>query len=108
MTPDERALIDKYEKAHSDKLQKGDAAYYSQILKHLLFKCSSQMLDHLKHKGVSMETQYLGEYKFCRALQQVLGDNFGYRLDLSPEQFVAPGYGERKLILVLDVYDMVK
>lgn len=66
------------------------------------------MIEYLKQKGVSLETQYLGEYKFCRALSQILIENFNYRLDLSPEQFVQQGYGERKLILVLDSYDLVK
>ena len=66
------------------------------------------MIEYLKQKGVSLETQYLGEYKFCRALSKILIENFNYRLDLSPEQFVQQGYGERKLILVLDSYDLVK
>ena len=66
------------------------------------------MIEYLKQKGVSLETQYLGEYKFCRALSQILIENFNYRLDLSPDQFVQQGYGERKLILVLDSYDLVK
>ena len=66
------------------------------------------MIEYLKQKGVNLETQYLGEYKFCRALSQILIENFNYRLDLSPEQFVQQGYGERKLILVLDSYDLVK
>lgn len=46
------------------------------------------MIEHLKQQGVSLETQYLGDYKFCRALSQILKENFNYRLDLSPEQFV--------------------
>jgi len=50
----------------------------------------------------------LGEKNFCKALQNILGEHFDYKVDLNPEQFISSGYGERKLILVLDVYDMVK
>lgn len=60
-TREEQHLIDQLEKAQSDKLQSGDPAHYGAILKHLLFRSSGQMLDHLKSKGVSLETQYLGE-----------------------------------------------
>lgn len=66
------------------------------------------MIEHLQHKGVNMEFQYLGEKKFCKALLHILGDNFGYKLDLTPAQFISNGYGERKQVLVLDIYDMVK
>ena len=41
VTAEEKALIDKVEKAHSDKLERGEPSYYSQILKHLLFKSSN-------------------------------------------------------------------
>lgn len=50
----------------------------------------------------------MGEHKFCKALHSILGEHFGYQVDLSPDQFVQQGFGERKLILVLDVYDIVK
>jgi hypothetical protein len=68
VTSEEKYMIDKEERAHSDKLERGEPSYYSQILKHLLFKSSNQMIDHLKYRGVSMETQYLGEKKFLKAL----------------------------------------
>jgi len=48
------------------------------------------------------------ENKFIRDLTKVLLQVFNYRVALSPEQFIQPGYSERKMVLVLDVYDLVK
>lgn len=55
-----------------------------------------------------METQFLGEHKFLKTLQSILVDTFQYRVDLTPDQFVQMGFSERKMVLVLDVYDLVK
>jgi hypothetical protein len=38
----------------------------------------------------------------------ILCDLFGYRVDLTPKQFFQEGYAERKLILLLDLYDILK
>ena len=35
-------------------------------------------------------------------------DNFKYKVDLSPEQFISKGYAERKMCLIIDVYNLVK
>lgn len=43
-----------------------------------------------------------------KALQHILADVFNHRLIITPEQFVTNGFAERKLILVLEVYDLVK
>lgn len=41
-------------------------------------------------------------------MSNFLQDNFKYRVQLSPEQFVDNGYTERKMVLVLDLYDLIK
>ena len=41
-------------------------------------------------------------------MSAVLLDLFKYRVQLSPEQFVDSGYTERKMVLVLDLYDLIK
>jgi len=38
----------------------------------------------------------------------MLCDLFGYRLDMSQSQFFEKGYAERKMILILDIYDILK
>ena len=38
----------------------------------------------------------------------MLVDLFQYRVALSPEQFIQKGFTERKMVLVLDLYDIVK
>jgi hypothetical protein len=35
-------------------------------------------------------------------------DTFKYRVEMTPEQFVQSGFGERKMCLVIDVYNMLK
>jgi hypothetical protein len=35
-------------------------------------------------------------------------DAFGYRVSMSGDQFFQDGYSERKIILVLDLYDYIK
>merc|ERR1711893_569213 len=55
-----------------------------------------------------MQIQYMVEGKFLREFSKVLIDLFKYRVALAPEQFIAKGYTERKMVLVLDLYDLVK
>ena len=55
-----------------------------------------------------MEIQFLPDAKFIKELSKVLIDLFKYRVALSPEQFILSGYTERKMVLVLDLYDLVK
>ena len=38
----------------------------------------------------------------------LLCDLFGYRVDLTPQQFFATGFAERKMVLVLSIYDILK
>lgn len=90
------------------KLEKGDPAQVTPILKHIVFKSSAAMRDHLESKGISLQTEYLPELKFCKALQNMCADLFAYRVELTPDQFTTVGYAERKMILVLDLYDLVK
>ena len=55
-----------------------------------------------------MELQFLPEAKFIKEFAKVLIDLFKYRVALSPDQFVQRGFTERKMVLVLDLYDLVK
>jgi len=48
------------------------------------------------------------EHKFLREMSKVLIDLFKYRVALAPEQFNQRGFTERKMVLVLDLYDLVK
>lgn len=66
------------------------------------------MINYLRANGVNTEIQYLIEAKFMKEISKVLIDLFKYRVALSPEQFIQRGYTERKMVLVLDLYDLVK
>ena len=46
--------------------------------------------------------------QFFKNVLLILCDLFGYRVDLSHAQFFEKGYAERKLILILDLYDILK
>jgi len=52
--------------------------------------------------------KYLPDAQFFKATSLILCDLFGYRVDLTPAQFFEKGYAERKLILVLNIYDILK
>ena len=66
------------------------------------------MVQHLVEKGTNPKVEFLSEFKFMKAAQSMLTSVFNYKIQLSPDQFVQNGYSERKLILVLDAYDLVK
>lgn len=48
------------------------------------------------------------DLKFFRNIQVIFADIFKYRVSLSADQFVEMGYAERKMCLVLDIYDLIK
>jgi hypothetical protein len=45
---------------------------------------------------------------FYKNICLILCDLFGYRIDMSPKQFFDIGCAEKKLILILDIYDILK
>lgn len=59
-------------------------------------------------KGTNPKVEFLSELKFMKAAQNIFASVFNYKIALTPDQFVQEGFSERKLILVLDSYDMVK
>lgn len=52
--------------------------------------------------------KYVGNAKFFKAICLLLCDLFAYRVDLTSEQFFAKGYSERKILLCLNVYEILK
>lgn len=66
------------------------------------------MIDHLVHKKVNMQMEYLPDHKFIKKLSDVCADLFNYRIKISPENFIESGFSERKMVLVLELYDVVK
>ena len=77
-------------------------------MKYLAFQSSTAFINYLKENGVNMEIQFLIEAKFLKELAKVLVDLFQYRVTLAPEQFIQQGFTERKMVLVLDLYDLIK
>ena len=66
------------------------------------------MVEHLVTKGVNTKIEYLSEQKFIKETKNLLATVFNYNTQLTADQFVKGGFSERKLILALDVYDLVK
>ena len=62
----------------------------------------------MEFKGISLQCEYLSEGKFIKFLIAMCADLFAYRVVLSQEQYVKMEAPERKMILVLDLYDIVK
>lgn len=50
------------------KLEQGDPAQVTPILKHVIFKSSAAMRDHLENKKISLQSEYLPDLKFIKAL----------------------------------------
>ena len=46
--------------------------------------------------------------KFFKCVTLFLVDLFGYRVNIDSKQFFQEGFTERKLILILDIYDIIK
>lgn len=46
--------------------------------------------------------------KFFKCVTLFLVDLFGYRVNIDSKQFFQEGFTERKLILILDIYDILK
>ena len=90
------------------RLTTGEAAVYSKILRYLLFEASPSFIRHLKANNIDCDIAFLPDTKYLKAASNFLIDLFRYRVQLSPEQFSETGYAERKMLLVLDVYDIIK
>ena len=90
------------------QLEQGCPSTYGRILKYLAFESSNAFINYLTAKNVNMEIRHMIESKFIKELTKVLVDLFKYRVALSPEQFIQNGFTERKMVLVLDLYDIIK
>ena len=84
------------------------------IIHHFLFRASDRFSKHIHESAirnggnVHQDLKFLPDMQFFKSVTLVLCDLFGYRVDLTPTQFFQEGFGERKLILVLDLYDILK
>ena len=78
------------------------------MIRFLVYEASAGFVKHLEKNGADMEIRYMNDSKFIRELSKVLIDLFRYRVQLAPDQFTEKGFAERKMLLVLDIYDMLK
>jgi hypothetical protein len=91
-------------------LHDGHPTKFLRLIHYMLFHLSMSFTHEFlvaKH-GVDLDTQYLPDAKFYRQFVLLMLDAFNYRVSMSGEQFFQPGYSERKIILVLDLYDFIK
>ena len=54
------------------------------------------------------DLKYMPDGKFFQSIVLILCDLFGFRVDLNSNQFFDNGYAEKKLIMVLNIYDILK
>jgi len=74
---------------------------------HLLFRASERFTEFLTTK-VHPDVKFMPDNVFYKNICLILCDLFGYRIDMTPKQFFELGFAEKKLILVLDLYDILK
>ena len=87
---------------------RGDPTAYSKIMRYLLFSSSRSFRAFIDERKIDRSIEFLPEQKFIKAVGAFLLEHLKYRIQLSPEQFVEPGFTERKMVLVLDLYDLIK
>ena len=66
------------------------------------------MCEHLFENGVDADTLVLPDNKFFSRVLFMLPNFFAYKPLISVEQFFKYGFAEPKIILVLDVIELVK
>mmetsp|Transcript_15682 Transcript_15682/g.24051 ORF Transcript_15682/g.24051 Transcript_15682/m.24051 type:complete len:235 (+) Transcript_15682:1-705(+) len=92
-------------------LEEGDPSAILKIIHHLMFRASEKFTAHITNSvvaGVSSDVKYMPDGPFLKNAMLILCDLFGYRSELTPSQFFQTGFVERKLILLLDIYDILK
>ena len=58
---------EKLQSKFNQQLEQGDPSLFSDILKHVIFRSSRQMVQHLVEKGTNPKVEYLSEFKFMKA-----------------------------------------
>ena len=54
------------------------------------------------------DVKFMPDQAFYKNISLILCDLFNYRVDMTSKQFFANGCAEKKLILLLDLYDILK
>lgn len=90
------------------RLNEGDPEVFAKLLRYLIFSSSTAFVKYLETRQVNLEMQFMSDKKFYRNFTKVLQEVFLYRSVMSPEQFNEKGCTERKICLILDIYDLVK
>ena len=94
-------------------LTEGDPSTVLKCIHHLMFRASETFTEAIQTglpKGMNAhkDIKYQPDKIFYKSVCLILCDLFGYRADLSPAQFFEKGYAERKIIMVLNIYDILK
>lgn len=95
------------------KIAEGDPSAVLKCIHHLMFRASETFTDAIQtglpkgmnaHKDIKFQPDQI----FYKSVSLILCDLFGYRVELTPAQFFEQGFAERKIILVLSIYDILK
>ena len=107
-----RRLLEKtgfVDKVSDTDLRSGVPSTALKMIHHLIFRASERFTQHIQEKyHVHQDLKFLPDQQFYKSVCLILCDMFGYRADLTPEQFFDKGFAERKLIMILNIYDILK
>jgi hypothetical protein len=90
-----------------EELSAGNSSAILKIIHHLLFRASERFTEFL-NKSVHPDVKFMPDETFFKNISLILCDLFNYRVDMTSKQFFGPGFAEKKLIMILDLYDILK
>jgi hypothetical protein len=73
-----------------------------------MFGASPKVRGFLFENGVSEDTQFLTDFKFLNKVMAVLINVLHYKPKLTIDQFFRYGFAEQKMLLCVDVIDLVR
>jgi hypothetical protein len=91
-----------------DAWKAGHPTEFLKILHFALFHLSQHVYQHLMANGVDQDTLVLPDNQFMARVLFIMPQFFSYRPAISIEQFFKYGYAEQKMILCIDVINLVR
>lgn len=94
-------------------LEAGNPSQILKIVHHLVFRASESFTRLIQSKladgmTVHQDIKFMPDISFYKNICLILCDLFGYRTNLTPNQFFSMGFSEPKIVFVLDLYDIIK
>ena len=78
------------------------------VFHYALFAASSDVRDYLFSNGVDKDVVHENDMKFFKTCIYILVNMFGYRCNITEDQFFKYGFAEMKMLLSCDMICLVK